>query len=188
MTRDRDMINKAIKDLVIPEFRTLGFRGALPHFRRCTGGEHQMLMLFFNKHGGSFYIEAGRISFQRVSELREYWRDAGKELKDGSLTVGHCHPNERARLGPNGFIPGEDHWFTFGPDNANEAVYSVQPESWFTSIGAQVATWVRTMLLSSFAMRPNNRLEFALARPTRKSDALLLAAQPVRWAQNQNHE
>jgi hypothetical protein len=27
-------------------------------------------------------------------------------------------------------------------------------------------------------MRPNNRLEFALARPTRKSEALLLAAQP----------
>jgi len=27
-------------------------------------------------------------------------------------------------------------------------------------------------------MAPNNRIEFALARPTRKSDALLLAAQP----------
>jgi hypothetical protein len=27
----------------------------------------------------------------------------------------------------------------------------------------------------------NNRLEFALVRPTRKSDALLLAAQPERW-------
>ena len=27
---------------------------------------------------------------------------------------------------------------------------------------------------------PNNRLEFALARPTRKSEALLLAAQPER--------
>jgi hypothetical protein len=30
---------------------------------------------------------------------------------------------------------------------------------------------------------PNNLLEFArVARPTRKSDALLLAAQPERWA------
>jgi hypothetical protein len=29
-------------------------------------------------------------------------------------------------------------------------------------------------------MSSNNRLEFALARPTRKSDALLLAAQPER--------
>jgi hypothetical protein len=29
---------------------------------------------------------------------------------------------------------------------------------------------------------PNNRLEFALARPTRKIEALLLAAQPERWA------
>jgi hypothetical protein len=29
---------------------------------------------------------------------------------------------------------------------------------------------------------PNNRLEFALARPTRKSEALLLAAQPERYA------
>ncbi len=30
---------------------------------------------------------------------------------------------------------------------------------------------------------PNHRLEFArVARPTRKSDALLLAARPERWA------
>jgi hypothetical protein len=34
----------------------------------------------------------------------------------------------------------------------------------------------------SLARKPNNRLEFALARPTRKSDALLLAAQPERYA------
>ena len=32
------------------------------------------------------------------------------------------------------------------------------------------------------ANRPNNRLESALARPTRKSDALSLAAQPERSA------
>jgi hypothetical protein len=48
--------------------------------------------------------------------------------------------------------------------------------------------WVTDMIVElPLQGAPNNRLEFALAHPTRKSAALLLAAQPQRYAPGQPH-
>ncbi len=102
-----------------------------------------MLMLFFNKYGGSFYIEAGRISDQRVHEVQQHWANAGKLLAESSLTVGHCHPTQRARLGPNGFIRGQDHWFIFGPSNKGSGTYPQQPASAYDNVAQQVVSWLQ---------------------------------------------
>lgn len=88
MTLDRQNMQEAIKRIVVPEICALGFKGSLPHFRRRGDGEHQLLMLFFNKYGGSFYVEAGRVSDQRVRELQRLWEKAGNSLAESSLTVG----------------------------------------------------------------------------------------------------
>lgn len=127
-----------IKRIVVPAIRTLKFSGSLPHFRRKVGEEHQMLMIFFNKYGGSFYVEAGRVSDHRVRELQQYWANAGKTLSESSLTVGHCHPNQRARLGTGGFSRSHDGWFVFGPDNRGSGVYPNQPTEVYDDIALRV--------------------------------------------------
>jgi hypothetical protein len=152
MTLDRQNMQEAIKRIVVPEIRTLGFKGSLPHFRRRGDGEHQLLMLFFNKYGGSFYVEAGRVSDQRVRELQRLWEKAGNSLAESSLTVGHC--SQRARLGPNGFSAGQDHWFVFGPDNTGPSVYRHQPESVYNDIAKQVASRIKQHEASFFGDSP----------------------------------
>jgi Domain of unknown function (DUF4304) len=62
MTDDRERMKSALKTVVVPKVRSLGFSGSFPHFRRKRESEHQMLMFMFNKYGGSFYLEAGRLS------------------------------------------------------------------------------------------------------------------------------
>jgi len=142
MTVDRENMQKAIKHFIVPQIRALGFKGSLPHFRRRVGTEHQMLMIFFNKYGGSFYIEAGRITDVRLNELRQHWRSA-EALRDSVLTVGHCYPSSCARLGPEGFVLGQDHWFVFGQNNLASTPHQAQPESVFNKVALQAASWLR---------------------------------------------
>lgn len=113
-----------------------------------------MLMIFFNKHGGSFYVEAGRISDQRFLEQQQLWANAGNSLAESALTVGHCHPNQRARLGPNGFLSGKDHWFVFGPDNLSFGVNPQQSASYYDGIAAQVVSWLKQHATPFFVSAP----------------------------------
>jgi len=153
MTVDRENMQRAIKHFVIPQIRALGFKGSFPYFKRRANEEHQMLMIFFNKYGGSFYVEAGRISDQRVRELQQHWVNAGKSLDESSLTVGHCQPGHRGRLGPGGFSR-QDHWFVFGPDNTNSGSYPAQPSSTYDKIASQVALWVSEHTATFFGNAP----------------------------------
>lgn len=141
MTTDRAKMQRAIKHFVVPQVRALGFKGSFPHFKRRAHEEHQMLMIFFNKYGGSFYVEAGRISDQRFRELQQHWANTGDSLHESSLTVGHCQHDHRCRLGPDGFS-GKDHWFVFGPDNCNYGGYPSQPDSTYDDIASQAALWI----------------------------------------------
>lgn len=143
MTSDREHMQGAMKRIVVPAIRTLKFSGSLPHFRRKAEEEHQMLMIFFNKYGGSFYLEAGRVSDQRVRELQQYWANAGKTLSESSLTVGHCHPNQRARLGANGFSRSSDGWFEFGLDNRGSGDYPDQPAEVYDNIALRVVSGLK---------------------------------------------
>jgi hypothetical protein len=153
MTVDRENMQRAIKHFVVPQIRALGFKGSFPHFKRRANEEHQMLMIFFNKYGGSFYVEAGRISDQRICELKQLWANAGNFLDESSLTVGHCQSDHRGRLGPDGFSR-KDHWFVFGPDNTNSGSYPTQQSSVYDKIASQVALWVREHTATFFGNAP----------------------------------
>jgi len=138
VTPDRTQMQRALKDVLVPRIRAMGFVGEFPHFRHRIGAEYQMLMIGFNKYGGSFYLEAGRLSESHLLELQQHWTKAGKNLADSDLTVGHCSWKERARFGGDHVHPDADHWFKFGPDRLEPETYREQPMSHYRAIASQV--------------------------------------------------
>src|SRR3954466_3860924 len=116
MQLERKLMSDALRATVIPHLRQLGFAGTLPHFRRKRNGRHELLSIMFNKYGGSFYVEAGAMSWQRYIELQRHCAEAGKELPESKLDIGHCAWDQRVRLGPSTLHPDSDHWFVFGSD------------------------------------------------------------------------
>ena len=91
----------------------MGFSGKWPHFRRERGTEFQMIMIMFDKYGGSFCIESGRMSHAEFREKQGQWKNHGKKLSKEKLTAAHCTLYGRRRFG--GPDPQGDRWFAFGP-------------------------------------------------------------------------
>jgi len=135
MTPERGAIQRALKSIVVPRLRELGFRGSFPHFRRVRGGEHQTVTFQFHKYGGSFCVEAGRIPESQFCVLQARWRASGKELLPDSLTSGHARIRHRLHAPPHG-----DHWYQFGETNLEIAPnHRPRPESFYTQIANEVA-------------------------------------------------
>jgi len=152
MTDDRKAMSRALKVIVVPKIRALGFVGSLPHFRRKRGSGYEMLMLMFNKYGGSFYLESGHMSEVEFQELQKAWSAAGKPLLESKLTVGHCR--RRARLGGSEVSAATDHWFVFGPDNQSGKCLSFFPASHYDAIASQVAQVVDAQVEAFFERAP----------------------------------
>lgn len=102
----RAEMDSALKRLVVPALREAGFKGAMPHLRRLSGGHYDLLSFQFSKWGGAFAVEAARCR------------------RDGVETpLGHV-PGDRAkawdmprrhRVGAG--RAGGDHWFKFEHDD-----------------------------------------------------------------------
>jgi hypothetical protein len=110
---DRTAMDQALKAIVVPAIRRMGFSGRWPHFRRERGTEIQMITIMFSKYGGSFCIEAARMSFEEFEQKQRQWRAHCKELSKDKLTAGHTLPTSRRRFGAE--PPHADRWFEFGP-------------------------------------------------------------------------
>ena len=110
---DRKAMDRALKAIVVPKIRSKGFSGRWPRFRRERGAEFQMIMIMFDKYGGSFCIEAGSMSHAEFLEKQRQWKKHGKELSKGELTAAHCGVARRRRLGADELHA--DRWFQFGP-------------------------------------------------------------------------
>ena len=54
---EREKIDAALKEHVVPVLRSMGFKGSFPHFRRNTGQQIDLLTFQFDKHGGGFVVE-----------------------------------------------------------------------------------------------------------------------------------
>lgn len=106
MSTERSQMIQALKQLVIPELRNLGFKGSFPHFRRVHDSAADLLVVQFNKYGGSFTIEIATLSEQEASS---HWK---ADLSLSTATV--YDAKRRARL--NSRAP--DKWFSFGADSA----------------------------------------------------------------------
>ncbi len=59
MSESRDKMISALKQIVIPTLRDMGFRGSFPHFRREQDGQLDLLMFRFATWGGSFVVDLG---------------------------------------------------------------------------------------------------------------------------------
>lgn len=59
---ERERMIRALKDILVPYLRELGFSGSFPHFRRYNEGDRvDLLSVAFEKWGGAFYIEASYV-------------------------------------------------------------------------------------------------------------------------------
>jgi Domain of unknown function (DUF4304) len=52
-SNEREMMNNALKKVAIPFLREQGFKGSLPHFRRKSETNIDLITFQFNRWGGS---------------------------------------------------------------------------------------------------------------------------------------
>ncbi|MEC4168752.1 MULTISPECIES: DUF4304 domain-containing protein [unclassified Pseudomonas] len=101
---EREKIDAALKEHVVPVLRSMGFKGSFPHFRRNTGQQIDLLTFQFDKHGGGFVIE---VAVSPTEGVTLHW---GEQIPAAKVVATHLHPNKRIRLGAA--MEG-DHWFRY---------------------------------------------------------------------------
>ncbi len=107
MSDSRKMMIHKIKELVLPEFKKIGFSGSFPHLRRITDGTICLVTFQFDGYGGGFVIE---IAQTKNEPFTTYW---GKVICPDKLTAHDL--NERIRIHPKG-LRGDssaDDWFRY---------------------------------------------------------------------------
>ena len=109
----REQMNRAIKSIVIPEFKKQGFVGKYPHFKRIKADNIDLLTFQFNKYGGSFCVEIS-VAYPNREEYRNYHLFEGDTLEK----INACHTHERHRLARK--TADCDCWFAFDESNTNE--------------------------------------------------------------------
>jgi hypothetical protein len=106
----REQMDEAIKRILVPELRAMGFAGSMPHLRRQRGETWDLLSLQFSKWGGSFAINVARCGPNGIDD----YRGVVPAAKVTALDV-----IDRQRVGAT--RPGEDYWFKFENIPAEEA-------------------------------------------------------------------
>lgn len=92
MSREGDLMRKALKRHVFPGLAALGFTGGPTHFRRLRSDTHDMLSVQYWKYGGSFILEFGR---RERGPLHTTW---GEVVAEDRLDVAYLAVQSRARL------------------------------------------------------------------------------------------
>lgn len=100
----REDMDAALKAIVVPHLRAMGFKGTMPHFRRERGEAVDLLGFMFNRYGGKFVVELGRMPPGGVMVQ-------GKLVPPAKAKVFYL--KERHRLGSELRINYGDHWFAF---------------------------------------------------------------------------
>jgi hypothetical protein len=108
----------ALKEIVVPVLRSMGFKGSLPHYRRITADKIDLLTFQFNKYGGSFIIEIASCS---PTGITHYW---GKHVPPNKVTA--YDTIDRIRLQPSNDTYDYG-WFRFENLDCNSVALSVVP-------------------------------------------------------------
>jgi hypothetical protein len=99
----------ALREVVLPTLREMGFSGSFPHFRRARESQIDLLTFQFNRNGGSFLVEIACCSSEGFTT---YW---GEYIPPKKITAHDLHPDKRLRLRAN--IPQQqDCWFCYEPE------------------------------------------------------------------------
>ena len=105
MVDARKEMNDALKEVVVPVLRKLGFKGTFPHFYRELNQHVDLFSFQFRLAGGSFVAE---LSYAEPGRENVY---IDKEAPVSKLRA--AQTSKRLRLGASG--PGSDNWFSFEP-------------------------------------------------------------------------
>ena len=83
----------ALREVVVPVLRDMGFSGSFPHFRRIRDWQIDLLTFQFNRYGGSFVVE---VAFCAPDGFTTHW---GKHILPNRVRAHDIHPRQRLRLG-----------------------------------------------------------------------------------------
>jgi hypothetical protein len=102
--KTRADMDAALKTVVVPALRKMGYTGSMPHLRRIR--ERVDLLTFqFDRYGGGFAIEVGSAPKEGITTT---W---GKFIPAAKLRSWDLPANQRPRLVPIGERPS--HWFRY---------------------------------------------------------------------------
>jgi hypothetical protein len=125
-------MDAAIKDIVVPHMRGLGFKGSLPHFRRERAGAADLLGFQFRSIGGSFVVEIGRLA-------AEGFDFHGRHIALAKANVTYLAHRLRHRLGAP--LTGGDHWFAFAERDPQAVAREVIAELDRDDVWALIDSW-----------------------------------------------
>src|SRR5262249_30102548 len=109
MSESRDQMIAALRNVVVPVLRDIGFAGSFPHFRRIGNSQVDLLTVQFNRYGGSFVVE---VACCDPAGITTHW---GKHIPAKTARAHDIHPRYRLRLGSH--PPRKaDHWFYYEPE------------------------------------------------------------------------
>ena len=111
---DRNEMDQAIKSLILPRLREMGFKGSLPHLHRPRNGACDFLTIQFLSVGGAFTIEIARAS-------KDGLLFHGRHIPVTKLNSTYLQP--RHRLGAP--LSGGDHWYRFDVSGTEAAAKQV---------------------------------------------------------------
>ncbi|MFZ9394751.1 MAG: DUF4304 domain-containing protein [Erythrobacter sp.] len=100
----RDAVDAALKAVVLPHLRAMGFKGSLPHLHRLRGAAADLLTVQFISAGGKFVVELGRAA---PGGFDSY----GRHIPIAKAKTYYLA--ERHRLGSEMRVNYGDHWFSF---------------------------------------------------------------------------
>ena len=109
MSQSRNKMIAALREVVVPVLRDMGFSGSFPHFRRIGESQVDLLTFQFNRYGGSFVVE---VAYCDPAGVPTHW---GRHIPAEEVRAHDIHPKQRLRLGSH--PPTEaDHWFQYEPE------------------------------------------------------------------------
>jgi hypothetical protein len=113
MSEARNKMVSALKEIVVPTLRDMGFCGSFPHFRRQRDEQADLLTFQFSQWGGSFVVEIA------YCPAAGYTLPAGEAVSPDRARVHHQHYRSRLRLGVRPPPNNRDHWFRFEPEHSS---------------------------------------------------------------------
>ena len=122
----------ALKELVVPKLRAMGFSGGFPHFRRPREGMLDVITFQFSRWGGSFVVEVASCSAAGVD------LSCGEHVPANEVKAHHI--GYRLRLGSN--PPTEvDHCFDYESATYGEQIYRMAAEEVLTYLPQAERYW-----------------------------------------------
>jgi len=84
----RKIMDKKLKEIIVPELRKKGFKGTFPYFRRLTNSKIEVLGFQHSQWGSQFYINIGICPITGITSSGEY-------VSPNKIKPHHCSQTAR---------------------------------------------------------------------------------------------